>query len=559
MKIKSKSISEDELNEITVFDQFAKGKKVGSGLTNNCIIYTRVSSKEQEQGYSLDIQLKECEEHARKNGYNILGCFGGTYESAKTDERKEFNRMLQFVKKSKDKITYIIVHMVDRFSRSGANAIYIKEQLKGVGIYIMSVKQPVDTTTTSGDFQQNIQIIFSHYDNQLRREKCMSGVKEALTRGEWCHAAPRGYDAIKVNGKRKIVVNAEGKLIRKAFLWKADEGVNNEECRSRLSKLGLKLSHQRMSAIFKNPFYCGLMAHSMLEGKLLEGNHERMISKELFLKVNEIQNLNSHGYKQTPDQINIPMKVFLKCGNCGTSLTGYVVKKKNIWYYKCRKKGCCTNKSAKAMHDEFKGILSSFTLNPEYRALVKEQMVNTVKHANLENEVTIALLKANFQEISHKMERLEQRYMDEEITQDLFVKYGAKYKGERLKVSEELRKKEAFSSNYEEDADLILDYAINISKMWASTGYKEKQRLQYFVFPKGISYFKQIDGVRTEDYNSLFLQIALSQQEAGGNKKGIPELGLKYAACVDFTDKISNQLLKDIETLSSLKRYISSH
>ena len=28
---------------------------------------------------------------------------------------------------------------------------------------------------------------------------------------------------------------------------------------------------------------------------------------------------------------------------------------------------------------------------------------------------------------------------------------------------------------------------------------------------------------------------------------------------VDFTDKISNQLLKDIEILSSLKRYISSH
>ena len=28
---------------------------------------------------------------------------------------------------------------------------------------------------------------------------------------------------------------------------------------------------------------------------------------------------------------------------------------------------------------------------------------------------------------------------------------------------------------------------------------------------------------------------------------------------VDFTDKISNQLLKDIETLSSLKQYISSH
>ncbi|MFI5151461.1 MAG: recombinase family protein [Bacteroidia bacterium] len=547
----------DGLNEITIFDQFAKGKKAVLGLTNNCIIYTRVSSKEQEQGYSLDIQLKDCQEHARKQGYNILGCFGGTYESAKTDERKEFNRMLQFVKRSKDKITYIIVHMVDRFSRSGANAIYIKEQLKGVGIYIMSVKQPVDTTTTSGDFQQNMQIMFSHYDNQLRREKCMSGVKEALSRGEWCHAAPMGYDAIQVNGERKIVVNADGKLIRKAFHWKADEGVNNEECRARLAKLGIRLSHQRMSAIFKNPFYCGLMAHSMLEGKLLEGNHESMISKELFLKVNQIQNLNSHGYKQTPDQINIPMKVFLKCGNCGQNLTGYVVKKKNIWYYKCRKKGCCTNKSARDMHERFQGILSHFTLNPKYRALVKEQMVNTVKHANLENEVTLALLRGNYQEISHKMDRLEERYMNEEITQDLFVKYGAKFKEERLKISEELRKREAFSSNYEEDADLILDYAGNISKMWASAGYREKQRLQYFVFPKGLGYFKQNDGVRTEEFNSLFVSIALLQQDTGGNKCGIPELGLKYAALVDIACASSNyfaeELIRTFETIAGTK------
>ena len=33
----------------------------------------------------------------------------------------------------------------------------------------------------------------------------------------------------------------------------------------------------------------------------------------------------------------------------------------------------------------------------------------------------------------------------------------------------------------------------------------------------------------------------------------------QFPELVDFTDKISNQLLKDIETLSSLKRYISSH
>lgn len=170
LKPKTK-LSPDELSEVTIFDQFAKGKRASNALSNNCVIYTRVSSKEQEQGYSLETQRKDCEEYSRKNNYNILGFFGGTYESAKNDERKEFNRMLQFVRKSKDKISYIVVYTVDRFSRSGANAIYIKEQLKQQGIYIVSIKQPVDATTSSGDFQQNIQIIFSQYDNQLRKDK----------------------------------------------------------------------------------------------------------------------------------------------------------------------------------------------------------------------------------------------------------------------------------------------------------------------------------------------------------------------------------------------------
>ena len=64
------NMSADDLNEITVFEQFAKGKLKGDGRNNNCIIYTRVSSKEQEQGYSLDIQKKECEELAIKNNYS---------------------------------------------------------------------------------------------------------------------------------------------------------------------------------------------------------------------------------------------------------------------------------------------------------------------------------------------------------------------------------------------------------------------------------------------------------------------------------------------------------
>ncbi len=536
-KNKSEKISviQDELNEITIFDQFGKGKKLKNRKTNNCVIYTRVSSKEQELGYSLDTQNKDNTEFAKQNNYNILGYFGGTYESAKTDERKEFNRMLLFCKQSKEKVTYIIVHMVDRFSRSGANAIYLKEQLKAMGIYIMSVKQPVDVTTSSGDFQQNIQIIFSHYDNQVRKEKCVAGVIEALNRGEWCNALPRGYDSVKVNGKRNLVVNAQGKLLRKAFLWKVNEGIRNEECINRLDNLGMKVARQSMSAIFKNPFYCGLMAHNLLEGKLIEGNHEKLISKEIFLKVNDLQSKNAHGYKvdSTPD--NLPLKIFMRCETCGNGMTGYMVKKKKIHYYKCRITGCSNNKSAKDLHNRFDDILSYFTLQPEYLPLLREQMLLTIESQNKDNEIDKKRLKDEYAELKQKIERTEERYMEEKITQELFVKFAAKYKLESTDLLKKIQDTETNCSNHKDVVDLALNYAQNISEMWHSSDYMKKQRLQYFLFPEGLRYNKRTDTVRTTKYNSVFLWLALQQQDLEQKKCGIPSLNLDYAALVAET------------------------
>src|SRR4029453_383267 len=98
------------------------GTRKVKAAAHNCVIYTRVSTKEQaDNNMSLETQKKACEQYAAKQGYRTLGYFGGTYESAKTDERKQFNAMLSFVKKSKEKIAHIIVYSVDRFSRSGEN------------------------------------------------------------------------------------------------------------------------------------------------------------------------------------------------------------------------------------------------------------------------------------------------------------------------------------------------------------------------------------------------------------------------------------------------------
>src|SRR5688500_6747484 len=102
------------------FDRFARGKAAEVSKKTTCVIYTRVSTKEQaENNMSLDIQRKACEQFVKNHGYKIMAYFGGTYESAKTDERIEFSNMLSFVEKSRERIYFIIVYSIDRFSRSG--------------------------------------------------------------------------------------------------------------------------------------------------------------------------------------------------------------------------------------------------------------------------------------------------------------------------------------------------------------------------------------------------------------------------------------------------------
>ena len=64
--------------------------------------------------------------------------------------------------------------------------------------------------------------------------------------------------------------------------------MKNEEIVLKLLATSVKIYKQQIHKIFINPFYCGLVSHEMLNEKIVEDVHEKMISKETFMKVNEI-------------------------------------------------------------------------------------------------------------------------------------------------------------------------------------------------------------------------------------------------------------------------------
>ena len=111
------------------FGRFGK-KEVKQSTSNLAVMYTRVSGKGQfDKNESLETQSKSIEEYAKRNNLTIVSAFGDTYESAKTDARKEFQRMLSFVNTSKGKISTILVYKMTRFSRTGGKAISIADFL----------------------------------------------------------------------------------------------------------------------------------------------------------------------------------------------------------------------------------------------------------------------------------------------------------------------------------------------------------------------------------------------------------------------------------------------
>ncbi|MFZ7144335.1 MAG: recombinase family protein [Bacteroidota bacterium] len=497
------------MKNLKVLKKFAKGKKVEVNSTGKyCVVYTRVSSKEQTENHSLEWQKKFCTEYAEKNGLSILGFFGGTYESAKNDERKEFNRMMRQLNQYKEKVSYILVYSLDRFSRSGENAIYISSELKKKGIHVMSVTQPIDVSTNAGTLHQNIQFIFSKFDNDQRRQKSVDGMREKLKRGEWLGQVPTGYMIDRTHGGREqiIIFNEKSKLIKKAFYWRL-EGITLPEILKRLSAHGLKMPLQTLSDVLRNPFYCGFVSHSFLNGELVKGKHPALITEQTFLQVN---NIPTHdGYQVSVDNINMPLKKFVRCAHCGTTMGGYLVHKKNLFYYKCNKRLCKNNRGAQQMHDKFMDLLTGLQIKPEYIEPAKRQLEYTYQNLTDNTASTIRILNNKRSEVSAKLDTVVERFATGEIDKNVYDKVAGKLEAEKAQIDEEMEKTQIRVSNPKKVIEYVTLLISKLASTWSSSNYHQKLTLQRIVFPDGLRYDRKNDMYLTPRVNRTFELISL--------------------------------------------------
>lgn len=306
------------------------------------VILTRISSKEQREGHSLEAQRKNLELYADRSGLKVLNCFT-LIESSTKRKRPEFDKMIKFIRQQKSRIA-LIVDTVDRLQRSFRETPVFNDLMQQDMIELHFVKEgnvlTKDATSTQ-KLMWNMGVVMAQsYTDQLS-DNVKRSMRFKVQNGECCGRAPIGYLNAKdpLTNKATVVIDSkDGDLVRQLFELYSKGKISVSELRRHADDIGLrtrtgnKLCLQQVHNIIQNSFYCGVMR---VKGHTHPHQYETIISKALFDKCQDIR-LNK-GYRKAEEksQHQFLFEGLLRC-HASTRLITCDLKKKQYVYLICR-------------------------------------------------------------------------------------------------------------------------------------------------------------------------------------------------------------------------------
>ena len=102
------------------------------------VIYARYSSDNQREE-SIEGQLRECKEYAKRYDMVVVDTYIDRALSAKTDNRPEFLRMIK--ESGKGLFDIVLVWKLDRFARNRYDSARYKNILKKNGVKVISARE----------------------------------------------------------------------------------------------------------------------------------------------------------------------------------------------------------------------------------------------------------------------------------------------------------------------------------------------------------------------------------------------------------------------------------
>ena len=472
------------------------------------VIWSRVSSADQfKHNNSIQTQIDACMEYCTRNSIRVKKSdYGATNESAKVAGEK-FLAMVDEVRKDPE-VNTIVCYDYDRFSRNASEGIWWKTTLKNEGIYLIAINQPVAQDNFMSDPMENIMLIVANMDNEVRKHKCTEGMKACIQRGEWYSRPPLGYDSRKEGKKHIITVNEKGKILRKAFEWKANENLSNEEIVRRLNARGLKMYKQRLSEILRNPFYCGYIEHKYLEeGQRIKGVQEPLISEEMFNKVQANLAGNHDHYEHQDITPEFPLKKTLLCPKDGSSYTGYIVRKKNgqtFPYYKANTKGYPANVSASTVHQGYITLLNQYSVPDELHYIMEDVLTDKFYEKAELDRVEAEDIEKRLEALDRKIKAVRLKYALDEIDEATCNDAVAALQEKKAELTREAAGLNEEISNLPEYIGTTISMSSQLGTWWSEYDFDTCQSIQKLIHPRGIYWDNEKKCYLTIEENEVF-------------------------------------------------------
>jgi site-specific DNA recombinase len=465
------------------------------------VIYCRVSTKDQLDGFSIETQEKLCGAYCLKRGYVVTQVYQEAKSAKGSAGRPEFQKMLKDCLGARSEIGAVVVYAVSRFARSAADHTRVRESLRAQNIHLLSVTEPFDDRTATGRWQENTLSVNAQYDNEVRSERTIDGMMTALGAGKWCHKAPIGYKNTEALGGLSLD-SARADLVRKAFELYALKKHSKKAVLGMVTEQGLRnprsgqpLSPQTFDKMLRNPLYAGWITSAW--GISRRGQFEALVEPELFNLTQDRLTGKNDATRQTRSRENadFPLRVFVRCAKCGQGLTGSFStgrRGKRYPYYCCRVKGCRAVKFGRdELHRDFHQLLYSLFPDEGFMPLFGEVIKDVWEQKHAEHKTLAARVEKELALLEAKDERLVDLFVNEQIDK-------ATYDDQRRKVGtalDKLRRQRTEALVSREQVDSLLDFAEWIlgraAGIWNSAALPNRLRLQGAFFPEGLTVTKE--------------------------------------------------------------------
>ncbi|GAW92348.1 recombinase family protein [Calderihabitans maritimus] len=304
------------------------------------LVYTRVSTAGQAEGFSLATQREACGKKARELGATEIIYLEDTYTGIEL-ERPAMNKLREHVRARN--VDLIVVYDPDRFSRNLNDLLIVTKEIDKAGITLQFVNFDWQNTPQGILFLQ-LRGAIAQFEHALIKERTTRGKRKKAAAGKiGGYAKPYGYKFNKESDELEIVPE-EAEVVKKIFEWytREQDPLSSYAIAKKLAAEGIPgptgkgWFYSSILRMLKNETYTGIMKRKDEQPDWKPVRVPPIISRETWEKAQKrIEENRRFNPKRTRNEYLVQRLIY--CGLCGRSLT--VVnrtKGEKSWsYYTC--------------------------------------------------------------------------------------------------------------------------------------------------------------------------------------------------------------------------------